>query len=85
MMVLCAAYGCNNRTDRKLRDKRTFYTIPNPNIHPEKKNLAAHWLHNIGTGWSVKNFKVASYLKVCEDHFEGSCFLDDMQARLMEY
>ena len=37
-------------TDRNISDKRTFYTIPNPNIHPEKWNLAAQWLHNIGTG-----------------------------------
>ena len=51
-MVLCAAYGCNNMTDRNLSDKRRFYTIPNPNIHPEKRNLAAQWLHNIGTGVS---------------------------------
>ena len=50
-------------TDRNLSDKRTFYTIPNLNIHPEKRNLAAQWLHNIETGWSVRNFKVASYLK----------------------
>ena len=63
IMVLCAAYVCNNMTDRNLSDKRTFYTIPNPNIHPEKRNLAAQWLHKIGTGWSVRNFKVASYLK----------------------
>ena len=62
-MVLCAEYVCNNRTDRNLSDKRTFYTIPNLNIYPEKRNLAAQWLHNIGTGWSVRNFKVASYLK----------------------
>ena len=50
-------------TDRNLSDKRTFYTIPNPNIHPGKRNLAAKWLHNIGTGWSVRNLKFASYLK----------------------
>ena len=49
-------------TDRNFSDKRTLYTIPNPNIHPEKRNLAAQWLHNIGIGWSVRNFKVASYL-----------------------
>ena len=84
-MVLCAAYGCNNRTDRNLRDKRIFYTIPNAKIHPEKRNLAAQWLHNIGTGWSVKNFNFASYKRVCEDHFEASCFMDDMEARLMGY
>ena len=50
-------------TDRNLSDERTLYTIPNPNIHPEKRNLAAQWLQNIGTGWSVRNFKVALYLK----------------------
>ena len=27
----------------------------------------------------------ASYKRVCKDHFEASCFLDDMQARLMGY
>ena len=48
IMVLCAAaYGCNDMTDKNLSDKRTFYTIPNPNIQVS----------------SVKNFKVASYLK----------------------
>ena len=62
-MVLRAAHVCNNMTDRNLIDKRTFYTIPNPNIHPEKRNLAAQWFHNIGTVWIVRNFKVASYLR----------------------
>ena len=51
-MVLCAAYGCNNMTDVNLSDKIRFYTIPNPNIQPEKRNLAAQWLHNNGTGVS---------------------------------
>ena len=51
-MVLCAACGCNNMTDMNLSDKRRFYTIPNLNIQPEKRNLAAQWLHNIGTGVS---------------------------------
>ena len=54
-------------TDRNLSDKRSFYSILNPNIHPEKRNFAAQWLHNIGNGWSVKIFKVASHRKVCED------------------
>ena len=75
-MVPCAANGCNNS------DNRSFYSTPYPNINPEKRNLAAQWLHNIGNGWSVKIFKVASHKRVCEDHFEAFCFLDDMQAKL---
>ena len=31
------------------------------------------------------DFKLASYKRVCEDHFEVSCFLYDIQARLMGY
>ena len=38
-MVLCAANGCNKRTDRNLSDKRTFYSISNPNIHPDRAPL----------------------------------------------
>ena len=84
-MVLCAAKGCSNRTDRDLARKKAFYSIPNPKTHPEKIELAAKWLHNIGTGWTVENYKFASYKRVCEIHFEASCFDDnhDMHSRLM--
>ena len=86
IMVLCAACGCNNMTDMNLSDKRRFYTIPNLNIQPEKRNLAAQWLHNIGTGVSSQELQSCFIFKrVCKDHFEASCFLDDMQARLMGY
>ena len=63
IMVLCAAYVCKRMTDRNLSDKRTFYkSLIRTYIH-KKRNLAAQWFHNIGTGWSVRNFKVALYLK----------------------
>ena len=38
-MVLCTVYGCNDRTDSDLRDKRTFYSFCNANIYPEKKEF----------------------------------------------
>ena len=85
IMVLCGASGCDHRTYRNLSDKRSFYSKSNRNIHPEKRDIAAQWLHSIRTWWTAKNFKVASYKRVCEDHFEAPCFLDDVQARLVGY
>ena len=47
---------------------KTYFLIPNPNRFPEKRNLAARWVHNIGTGWTVKTFKFGTSKKVCQDH-----------------
>ena len=76
-MVCCQAYGCKNH-DRPGTPghRKLYYQIPDPTRHPEKADLAARWLHNIRTGWTVKTFKFGKHKKVCEDHFESSCFVD---------
>ena len=66
-------------TDRNLSDKRTFYTIPNSNIHPEKKEFTStmapqHWY--LMECQELQSFFI--FKRVCEDHFEVSCFLDDI-------
>ena len=39
-----------------------IYTIPNPNIHPGKRNLAAQYLHNIGTWGTSDLLHIKEYL-----------------------
>ena len=46
-------------------------------LYPKKKNektRAATWLHNIGTGYNVNNFKFGNNQVVCSDHFHQDCF-----------
>ena len=83
-MVLCAAYGCCNRSDKRGKGTGiSFFAIPNPNPRkkPAKKDLAARWLFNIGTGWTVDDYSFNGQA-VCQEHFEESCFADELQARL---
>ena len=47
--------GCYNRSDRGKGKGISFFSISNPKINPEKKDLAARWLFNIGTEWTMKN------------------------------
>ena len=53
---LCCLYGCYNRSDKGKGKGISFFSFPNPRIKPEKKDLAASRLFNIGTGWTVKNY-----------------------------
>ena len=81
-MVICAAYGCYNRSDKGRGKGISFFSIPNPRIKPEKKNLAARWLFKIGTEWTVKNYSFIGAQRVCYEHFEESCFEAELQTRL---
>ena len=78
--MICAAYGYYNRSDREK--KRKFLSSPFPRIKPETKDLAARWLFNIGTGWTVHNYTFSGGPKNCLDHFEVSCFESELQTRL---
>ena len=80
-MVTCAAYGCYKRSD-KVKGKGISFSFPNPRIKPEKKDLAARWLFNIGKGWTVKNYSFDNAQKVSHEHFEESCFETELQERL---
>ena len=66
-------------TDLTREKEREF---PNPRIKPEKKHLAAGWLFNIGTGWTVKNYSFSGAKRVCHEHFEESCFEAELQTKL---
>ena len=81
-MVICAVYGCYNRSDKGKGKRTSFFSIPNPRIKPEKKHLAAGWLFNIGTGWTVKNCSFSGAKRVCHEHFEESCFEAELQTKL---
>ena len=70
---LCCLYGCYNRSDKGKGKGISFFSFPNPRIKPEKKDLAARWLFNIGTGWTVKNYSF--------DNAESS-FETELQERL---
>ena len=79
---LCCLYGCYNRSDKGKGKGISFFSFPNPRIKPEKKDLAARWLFNIGTGWTVKNYSFDNAKKVCHEHFEESCLETELQERL---
>ena len=81
-MVTCAAYGCYKRSDKGKGKGISFFSFPNPRIKPEKKDLAARWLFNIGKGWTVKNYSFDNAKKVSHEHFEESCFETELQERL---
>ena len=77
---LCCLYGCYNRSDKGKGKGISFFSFPNPRIKPEKKDLAASRLFNIGTGLTVKNYSFDK--TVCHEHFEESCFETELQERL---
>ena len=70
-MPSCAAYGCSNTTGKASSKK--FFVIPKPKNEAESLR-SARWLHNIGTGHTVKEFKFSKEKVVCEDHFHEKCF-----------
>ena len=81
-MVICAACGCYNRSDKGKVKGISLFSIPNPGIKPEKKHLAEGWLFKIGTGWTVKKYSFSGAQRVCHEHFEESCFEAELQTRL---
>ena len=40
-MVICAAYGCYNRSDKGKGKVISFFSIPNPRIKPEKEAFSS--------------------------------------------
>ena len=81
-MVTCAAYMDAITDLTRGKEGISFFSFPNPRIKPEKKDFAARWLFNIGTGWTVKNYSFDNAKKVCHEHFEESCFETELQERL---
>ena len=73
-MAECKAYGCTN-SKRKKQGKH-FFRVPIP-YNPERRSIAKQWLHNLGTGHTLKTFPFGSNSVVCEDHFEQRCFAED--------
>ncbi len=86
MPAFCQAYVCSNQNRLgKPGYRKSYFKIPDPTKHPEKTELAARWLHNIRTSWTVKTFTFGDYKKVCEDHFSPDCFEENFQAKLLGY
>ena len=74
-------YGCQERPSKHTTIK--FHRIPNAKTDPKKRELAAQWLHNIGTldpstnkVWNVETFNFTKYKKVCSKHFSPDSYLD---------
>ena len=85
-MVCCQAFGCSNRDERGNPGYgKSFFQIPDPTKHPEKADIAARWLHNMRTDWTVKTFRFGKSKKVCEDHFESTCFEENLEAEALGY
>ncbi|KAJ8050070.1 hypothetical protein HOLleu_03121 [Holothuria leucospilota] len=82
-MPECQAFGCKNHQGERGGKGKSFFPIPNPRKHPEKRQLAEMWLHKIGTGHTVKKFNFGPRKLVCEDHFEKSCYVEDIRAKIL--
>ena len=80
-IVIYAVCGCYNRSDRGKGIGIFFFSIPNPKIKPENKDLAARWQFNIGTEWTVENYSFSGAQRFCHEHFEQSCFEAELQTR----
>jgi hypothetical protein len=70
-MAECKAWGCTNNK-RKNKEKH-YFRVPMPS-NIERRGIAQQWLHNIGTGYTLKTFPFGSNSFVCEDHFESTCY-----------
>lgn len=65
-MVLCAAFGCNSRSDS---DKISFFQFP------KDEKLRKRWIDKLNRGaTSTKKF-VPTHHKLCAKHFEESEFV----------
>ena len=71
-----------NRSDKGKGKGISFFSIHNPSIKPEKKDLAARWLFKIDTGGTVKYYTCSLAQRVCHEHFEGSSFEAELETRL---
>ena len=58
--------------------------LPRP-ANDTEKSRASKWLHNMGTGFTVRSFSFGRDKTLCEDHFQDDCFKEDLQAKLMGY
>ena len=65
--------GCYNRSEKGKGKGISLFSIPYPRIKPEKKDLAARWLFNIG---------LESLWRVCHEHFGETCLEAELQTRL---
>ncbi|XP_022110732.1 uncharacterized protein LOC110990176 [Acanthaster planci] len=81
-MAKCQVPECYNRRD-KDKGRKSFFRIPDP--AKGYRDLAQRWLANIGSGKKVEGFVFSKNKLVCEDHFELTCFREDLQARVLGY
>ena len=56
--------------------KENFFLFLN-HQYPERRTVAKQWMHNIGTGHTLKSFPFRSNSTVCKDHLETTCFTED--------
>ena len=80
-MPECQVHDCRLQQGVKDGLGVSFFTIPDGR-KPEKKNIAARWLHFCGTGHHVKTFKFGRDKKVCERHFTPDCFIEDTHIKM---
>ena len=83
--------GCYNRSDRGKGKGISLFSILNPKINPEKKDLAGRWLFTIGTEWTTKkliikvepkDFVMNTLRNLVLRLFEESCFEAELQKKL---
>ena len=81
-MVICAAYKCHYRSDRVKGKGISRFTFPNTRIKWEKKDLTLRLLFNTWTEWTGNTYTFSCPQRVCDEHFEKSCFEVKLQKRL---
>ena len=71
-MVYCAAFNCKNGSSKnhETQQKVSFFSFP------ENKRMRDIWIEKIRR----KNWKPTKSSKLCSQHFESSCFVQNFEA-----
>ena len=83
IMPYCQAYGCTNKMYKEKDGRKRSYFIF-PRVDKEKSRLE-RWLHNIGTGLTVKTFEWTKNRAVCSDHFHEECYKVNNMAKVLDF
>ena len=81
-MVRCKAFGCTNKPDKGKDKKWHYFCLPS---EKKDKTRLERWLHNIGTGLTIKTYVQNDNNRVCSEHFHADCIQEDKMAKLLNY
>ena len=78
IMPYCQGWNCNNKPEDHAG--KSFFQFPKP--EDEREHLE-RWLHNCGTGLTIKTFSWNRNKKICSDHFHPNCFEENLMSKLL--